>query len=113
MSLRTALRDFDLSQLAHDLQAAMLHQDRCRRHAMRLGVPDDCPETRRAVANVDLAADALVRSERLLATVVRFLADESTGRPQVVDTERATPLAMRRPGSVLGSAVVPARAEVR
>lgn len=113
MTLRSALRDFDLSQLAHDLQAAALHQDRCRRHAVRLGVPDDCPETRRAVANVDLAADALVRSERLLATVVRFLADERTGPRHAVDAERATPLAKRRPGSVLGAEVVPSRAEVR
>ncbi|MBY0397334.1 MAG: hypothetical protein K2X91_12830 [Thermoleophilia bacterium] len=113
MKMHDALRDFDLSQLAHDLQAAALHQDRCRGHAARLAIPDDCPKTRRAVANVDLAADAQVGAVRLVAAVVRFLADEGTGRPRPVDAELATSLAMRRPGSVLGSAVVPSRAETR
>ncbi|GJE01456.1 hypothetical protein [Methylobacterium isbiliense] len=114
MKLSDALSDFDLADLGHRLQAAALHQDRCRRHAMRLGVPDDCPETRRAVANVDLAADALVGAERLVATVVRFLADERTGRPEPrTEAARATPLAMRRPGSSLGPVVVPMSVEGR
>ncbi|MBY0297450.1 MAG: hypothetical protein K2X71_15655 [Methylobacterium sp.] len=113
MNLHDALRDFDLSKLSHDLQAAALHQDRCRRHAARLAIPDDCPETRRAVANVDLAADALVGAERLVAAVTRLLADERSGPPERTQAARATPLAMRRPGSSLGPVVVPMSVEGR
>ncbi|WP_407521880.1 hypothetical protein [Methylobacterium oryzisoli] len=113
MSLRDALRDFDLADLGRRLQSAAIHQDRCRRHAQRLSVPEDCPETRRAVANIDLAADALSSSERLVAAVVRFLAAEGSGRPAPIDTARGMPPVVRRPGSMFCATAVPMRAEVR
>lgn len=113
MSLTDALRDFDLGNLGRQLQVAALHQDRCRRLAERMGVPDGFPGTRLAMNDVDTAAEALATSERLLATVVRFLADERTGPRHAVDAERATPLAMRRPGSMFCATAVPSKPEVR
>ncbi|WP_407523680.1 hypothetical protein [Methylobacterium oryzisoli] len=113
MKLRNALRDFDLADLGRRLQAAAIHQDRCRRHAQRLSVPDDCSETQRAVANIDLAADALSSSERLVAAVVRFLADEGPSRSAPTDTTRGMPPVVRRPGSMFCATAVPMRAEVR
>ncbi|WFT83749.1 hypothetical protein QA634_20705 [Methylobacterium sp. CB376] len=111
--LTDALADFDLGALGRDLQTASLHQDRCRRHAERIAIPADCPETRRAAANIDVTVAALSSAERLVALLGRFLADEGSGRPQAVKAARATPLAMRRPGSVLGPMVVMQSAEGR
>ncbi|MBY0296413.1 MAG: hypothetical protein K2X71_10285 [Methylobacterium sp.] len=114
MRLSDALRDFDLGNLGRQLQVAALHQDRCRRLAERMGVPDGFPGTRLAMSDVDTVAESLATSERLLAAVVRFLADEGSGRPAPrTEAARATPLAMRRPGSSLGPVVVPMSVEGR
>lgn len=81
MTLAHALRDHDLGALGRDLTTAALHQDRCRRHAERVAIPADFPETRRAVANIDTTVQALSAAERLVADVSRVLADERAGQP--------------------------------
>lgn len=112
MTLAEALRDHDLGALGRDLTTAALHQDRCRRHAERVAIPDDCPETRRAAANIDVTVAALSAADRLRAAVMRFLGEE--GEPPLhFEAPRAAPLAIRRPGSVMELGVVPARAEGR
>lgn len=80
-TLAVALRDHDLGALGRDLQTAALHQDRCRRHAERVAIPADCPETRRAAANIDTTVQASSAAERLVADVGRYLAVEGAGPP--------------------------------
>lgn len=93
------LSGFDLPKLAADLEASALRQDRCRRLAATIGIPDECRETTAAAAKIDADAAATAEAARLVSLVRRFMADEASGRPSAaVVPLRVVPRAAPRPG---------------
>ncbi len=95
LSLADLASQYDLAALGAALEASAIHQDRCRRLAESIGVPDDCPETRRAVDAVDAHAAATAEAHRLVSHLRRFLADEGHRRTSPVPRQAA-----RQPGAL-------------
>ena len=81
------LAGLDLSAmlaLSARLDAAALHQDRCRRQAARFEVPDGFLGTAQAVEEMDAHAAAIADGARLVSLMARLLADENQSRPAPV-----------------------------
>ena len=94
------LSGFDLANLEAGLAAAALRQDRRRRQAESIGVPEDCKNTLQAVADVDADAAALADAARLVGELMRrFAADAGHRKPKALVTHlRVVPKPESRPG---------------
>ena len=94
------LTGFDLASLEAGLAAAALRQDRRRRQAESIGVPEDCKATTQAVSDVDADAAALADAARLVGELMRrFAADEGHRKPKASVTHlRVVPKPEPRPG---------------
>ncbi len=101
------LAGFDLPallSLGARLEAAALHQDRCRRQAARFEIPAGFVGTVQAIEEMDQHAAAIAEGARLASLVARFMADQNERRPAPVLrlVPKGEPAAIPAPQSARG-----------
>ncbi|ACB80885.1 hypothetical protein Mpop_2730 [Methylorubrum populi BJ001] len=75
---------FDLPALTRRLEAAALHQDRCRRRGAGFDLPKNFRATAIDVTAMDEHAASIAEGARFVALVHRLSLDDSTRRPAPV-----------------------------